>query len=74
MLEDDDGVFEDWDAKPEMELHVNHGGSRGYAFYANLSLAEPEWSALKGLNQPIDGRIIECYRDPLKGGVAAQTR
>jgi mRNA guanylyltransferase len=67
MLEDDDGQFEDYDAKPEMELHVNHGGSRGYAFYANLSVTEAEWSALKRLNQPLDGRILECYRDPLKG-------
>ena len=64
LLEDEDGQFEDWDAKPEMELHVNHGGNKGYKWFAELTVADAEWSALKGLNQQLDGRIIECYRDP----------
>ena len=66
MLEDAEGVFEDWDAKPEMELHVNHGGGRegGYKFFAFLTVSDVEWTSLKSLNQQLDGRIIECYRDP----------
>ena len=69
MLEDDEGDFEDWDAKPEMELHVNHGGGggRGYKFFASLEINDAEWMALKRLNEQLDGRILECYRDPVKG-------
>lgn len=68
-LEDDDGEFEDWDAQPDMELHVSHG-DRNYQFFAMLTLRPAEWEALKRLQQQIDGRIIECYRDPdLKGDV-----
>ena len=61
-----DGGFQDWDAMPEMELHVNHGDKKeeGYKYFAPLTLNAAEWEALKGLNQQIDGRIIECYRDP----------
>lgn len=29
-LRDDEGEFEDWDACPDMELWVNHGGGKGY--------------------------------------------
>ena len=64
LLEDDEGEFEDWDAMPEMELHVNHGGREGYKYFAQLTITDAEWSALKNLNQQLDGRIIECYRDP----------
>jgi mRNA guanylyltransferase len=63
--EDEDGtVFEDWEAIPSMELWVNHGGTNGYKPFAELTLTPAEWNALKSLNQQIDGRIIECYRDP----------
>jgi mRNA guanylyltransferase len=65
MLQDDEGEFEDWDAKPEMELHVNQGQG-GYTFYAPMLITDAEWTALKRLNQQIDGRIVECYRDPIK--------
>lgn len=67
MIDDDEGTFEDWDAKPEMELYANHGGSKSYALYASLFVTDTEWTALRSLNQQIDGRIIECYRDPMKG-------
>ena len=48
-----------------MELHVNQGQS-GYIFYAPMLITDAEWTALKRLNQQIDGRIVECYRDPIK--------
>ncbi|KAK3676094.1 Dcp1p-Dcp2p decapping enzyme complex alpha subunit [Recurvomyces mirabilis] len=75
MLEDEDGTYPDWDACPDLELHVNHGDSRsagsgtagGYHRFANLTLTPPEWTAFKSLQQPLDGRIIECYRDPATG-------
>ena len=65
-LEDEDGAYEDWDAKPTLELHVNHGGGseRGYQFFAPLHITDQEWSNMKFMNQPLDGRVIECFRDP----------
>jgi len=69
MLTDDEGAFEDWDAMPEMELHVNHGGGQsGYRYFANLTLNDDEWEALKRSGKQIDGRVIECYGDPAMNG------
>lgn len=67
MEEDEDGVYEDWDAKPEIELLVNHGDQGGYQRHANLVLSDTEWEKIKGMGQQIDGRIIECFRDPNTG-------
>lgn len=53
---------EDFDAKPTFELQVFHGGSRN-EYYAELYVTDAEWEAMKSLNQQLDGRIIECYRD-----------
>ena len=65
-LEDEDGEYEDWDGMPELELHVNHGDRRGegYKYFAPLTITDAEWMALKGLNQQLDGRVVECFRDP----------
>lgn len=65
--EDEDGVYEDWDAKPEIELMVNHGDREGYQRWANLALTDEEWEAIKGMGEQIDGRIIECFLDPTSG-------
>lgn len=65
--EDEQGTYEDFDAKPELELHVNHGGGQGYKYFASLSLTDAEWDSMKRLNQQLDGRILECYRAPLSG-------
>lgn len=62
--EDEDGLYEDFDAKPEIELQVNHGDQTGYQRWANLHLTDEEWEAIKGMGQHIDHRIIECFRDP----------
>jgi len=69
MEEDEDGVYEDWDAKPEIELLVNHGDRQGegYQRFANLALTDAEWEAIKGMGEQIDQRIIECFRDPVSG-------
>lgn len=61
-LEDKDGVYEDFDAIPSFELLVNHGNGREEVF-AMLSLTEAEWEAMKGMQQFLDHRIIECYKD-----------
>lgn len=63
--EDADGQYEDWDAVPEMELLVNMGGSE--ELFAELHVTEQEWEGFKSLNQQIDHRIIECWRDASTG-------
>ncbi|KAK1064729.1 Dcp1p-Dcp2p decapping enzyme complex alpha subunit [Friedmanniomyces endolithicus] len=67
--EDSGEDYEDWDAMPDIELQINHGDrhGEGYKYYAMLSLLPAEWSALKRLHQPLDGRILECYREPSSG-------
>ncbi|KAF2862422.1 mRNA-capping enzyme subunit alpha [Piedraia hortae CBS 480.64] len=66
MEVDEDGEeYEDWDRLPSVHLYVNHGGR--YEHYANLAITETEWEAIKGMNQMIDGRVIECYRDAETG-------
>ena len=65
MIQDEDGAYEDWDAKPEMELHINHG-TQGYRWYGELTVTDTEWDAMKRLNQQLDGRIIECYKEANK--------
>ena len=65
VLEDDDGQYEDYDAKPEVYLYVNEGGRTGYSEYATLGLTDNEWACIKRLHQAIDGRIVECFRDPV---------
>jgi len=70
LISDDDGgeEYEDYDAIPEIELQISHGGKPPeYEYYAMLTLTPTEWEATKRLNQQIDGRIIECYRDPTNG-------
>ena len=63
---DADGVsYEDFDAKPEIELRVNYGRDGGYKFFAKLSPTDTEWEACKALNQQLDGRIVECFRNPI---------
>ncbi|KAK3630101.1 Dcp1p-Dcp2p decapping enzyme complex alpha subunit [Elasticomyces elasticus] len=59
--------YEDWDDIPEIELQINHGDKEGYQYYAILVLTSQEWSALKGLNQMLDHRIVECFREPTTG-------
>jgi mRNA guanylyltransferase len=56
--------YEDWDAKPEIDLLVFTGDKEGHRFYAKLALTDEEWEAIKRMNEMIDNRIIECYRDP----------
>ncbi|KAI6895154.1 hypothetical protein D0869_15884 [Hortaea werneckii] len=67
VLEDEEGSYEDWDAKPEISLLVNHGSDGGYKYFAMLTLTDDEWEAMKTLNEQFDGRIIECYRDAATG-------
>jgi mRNA guanylyltransferase len=54
---------EDYDAKPPFTLLVWHGQGQPYTKFANLYITDAEWEAMKSLQEQLDGRIIECYRD-----------
>ena len=45
------------------QLLVMHGKNDYRPFTHDMSVTPSEWEMLKGLNQRLDGRIIECYRD-----------
>jgi mRNA guanylyltransferase len=58
----EEGLIPDYDAMPtSFQLLVAHGGGK-YEPFAELAITPDEWETLKGLNQRLDGRIIECYR------------
>lgn len=58
----EEGLIPDYDALPTpVQLLVQHN-SNNYQPFATLALTPAEWEILKGLNQRLDGRIIECYR------------
>ncbi|KAF2248219.1 mRNA capping enzyme, alpha subunit [Trematosphaeria pertusa] len=64
----EEGLIPDYDAMPtRFQLLVFHGKDHGRSDYRpfehDLHITEPEWEMLKSLNQRLDGRIIECYRD-----------
>ncbi len=57
--------YVDYDAVPLAELYTYHGdGSREkYRYFAELYLSEEDWEAMKGCNDPIPNRIVECALD-----------
>ncbi|KAF2794650.1 mRNA-capping enzyme subunit alpha [Melanomma pulvis-pyrius CBS 109.77] len=62
----EEGPMPDYDARPDrLILLVNHGNNNNQPFGHDLYITDQEWKILKGLNQRLDGRIIECYRDEL---------
>lgn len=68
-----DGVTEpyvDYEAVPRAELLVwlGSGGANKeeYRPFGDLWLAEHEWEELKGLGDPLDERVVECYMDEQK--------
>ncbi|KAF2171854.1 hypothetical protein M409DRAFT_18087 [Zasmidium cellare ATCC 36951] len=63
LEEDDEGTYEDFDQKPEIELLVYHGDRDYYKKFADLYLADEEWEAMKSMNEAFDWRIIECWRE-----------
>lgn len=59
---DPDSSYLDYDSLPQkINLHVWKGG-REYDHFAQLDLPEDEWEQLKGLKEPLQGRIVECRK------------
>ncbi|EKG12117.1 mRNA capping enzyme [Macrophomina phaseolina MS6] len=52
----------DFDAKPNFDLMIFH--TKGdYRVFAQLHVTDEDWEIMKSINQQLDGRIIECYKD-----------
>lgn len=52
----------DYDACPKVSLQVGHGHGR-HEHFAFLHMTSDEWESVKSMDQMIDARIIECYKD-----------
>lgn len=59
---DPDSSYVDYDSKPDLlKLKIWKGGKEHEEF-AELYLKEEEWEQLKSLNEPLQGRIVECRK------------
>ncbi|KAH3688671.1 hypothetical protein WICPIJ_000362 [Wickerhamomyces pijperi] len=64
-----DKTYLDYDAVPEVSLHVwqgdndQTGESKYERFPYDLTITEAEWTELKELGEPLDGRIVECHKN-----------
>jgi mRNA guanylyltransferase len=61
-FEDGLGPQEDYEAKPVIHLLCN-AGNGVHADFGELYLTDEDWEIMMGLNQELDGRIVECYID-----------
>lgn len=61
---DPDSTFIDYDSKPNIiKLCAWRGGSE-YEDFSKLYITEEDWENLKALNEPLQGRIVECRKRP----------
>lgn len=59
---DPDSSYTDFDSLPErINLSVWKGGKE-YEQFAQMFLEDEDWEQLKGLNEPLQGRIVECRK------------
>ncbi|KAL9097455.1 MAG: hypothetical protein Q9165_000351 [Trypethelium subeluteriae] len=61
-MDGEDKGVPDYDAKPTFELYVYHEKD-DWRYWDNLFVSDDEWETLKGLQQMLDFRVIECHKD-----------
>ena len=59
---EDNEARPDYNAKPSFELYIFHEKD-DWRYWDALHVSDDEWEMLKGLQQMLDFRIIECYKD-----------
>jgi len=54
--------YPDYYGLPFADLYTYHGGQgpNKYQYFAELHLTEEDWEAIKGCNDPVTNRIVEC--------------
>ena len=60
--DEDRSPYVDYDAMPIVHLEVLHNGGENLTF-STLFMDEAEWEGLRCMNQPLDGRVVECVQD-----------
>lgn len=65
---DPDSTYTDYDSNPAIaNLRVWKGG-RDYEDFTKLYIPDKDWESLKALNEPLQGRIVECKKKTDKPG------
>lgn len=62
-LRDPDRSYPNYDVKPGLELWMWNGGN-DYSYFGELSVSDEDWEKLKGLNEPLEERVVECHKTP----------
>ncbi|TLS22766.1 uncharacterized protein PpBr36_06054 [Pyricularia pennisetigena] len=58
--------YEDYDSIPVAQLLAWTGKGNPETHFGDLYLTPEEWEALKKLNEPLHGRVVECGQDEQK--------
>lgn len=62
MYQDDEESYPIYDEKPTFNLLVWQGG-KDHTYFDKLFVTDEEWAKLKSLNEPLDDRVVEAYKD-----------
>ncbi|KAK9458766.1 mRNA capping enzyme, catalytic domain-containing protein [Lipomyces oligophaga] len=60
--ENSNDTYPDYDSQPDAKLFECVSSSQ-YEYFSDLYLTPQEWSDLKSLEEPLNGRIVECSFD-----------
>jgi mRNA guanylyltransferase len=57
--------YVDYESVPQAELwsYLGDSGQNKYQYFADVYITEDEWEFMKGMNDPLNDRIVECHKD-----------
>lgn len=56
----------DYEATPVFNLHIFAGDGKEDPWFDTMFVEADEWDSLKALGEPLNDRIVECYKDSQK--------